>query len=158
MLSVLGVIFARRCATTGARVCFRLSRVIMRQYTEAFGRISGLHVRVARTWKFGTLFCSGLVSDSYLSYVWVLPCGVRCIGFPGAQHLVRQWIHVMLQYIWLWDEFSTFSTSTWTRNLRCSFSVLTQNGEVCSVDASGYCPCARSHPEFLRAARGWHFA
>ena len=24
--------------------------------------------------------------------------------------------------------------------------------------ASGYCPCTRSDPEFLRAARGWHFA
>ena len=93
--------FARRCATTGARVWLRLSGVIMRQYTEAVGRISGLHARVVRTWKFGALFRSGLVSDSYLFYVWVLPCGVQCIGLrevtlPGAQHLVGQWIHVML--------------------------------------------------------------
>ena len=42
--SVLGV--AHRCATTGAGVCFRLGVVIMRQYTEAFGIISGLHARV----------------------------------------------------------------------------------------------------------------
>ena len=57
--------FARRCATTGAGVWFRLSGVIMRQYMEAFGIISGLHARVVRTWKFGALFRSGLVSDSY---------------------------------------------------------------------------------------------
>ena len=45
----LGDFFARRRATTGAEVCFRLSGVIMGQYTEAFGRISGLHARVVRT-------------------------------------------------------------------------------------------------------------
>ena len=159
--------FSCRCATTGAGVSFRLSGVIMRQYTEAFGRISGLHARVVRTWKFGALFRSGLVSDSYLFFVWVLPCGVQCnwilreMTLPRAQHLVRQWIHVMLQYTWLLDDFPTISTSTWTRNLWCFFSVLTQNGQVCSVDASGYCPCMRclhTHPEFLRAARGWQFA
>ena len=41
---------------------------------------SGLHARAVRTWKYGTLFRPGLVSESYLLYVWVLPCGVRKIG------------------------------------------------------------------------------
>ena len=42
---------------------------------------------------------------------WIL----REMIFPGAQHLARQWIHVMLQYTWLLDEFPTISTSTRTR-------------------------------------------
>ena len=37
----------------------------MREYTEAFGIISGLHARVVRTCKVGALFRSGFVSDSY---------------------------------------------------------------------------------------------
>ena len=36
------------------------------------------------------------------------------------------------------DELHAFSTLLWTRILRCSVSVLTQNGEVCSVDASAF--------------------
>ena len=81
VLSVLGSIFARRCATTGATVCVRLNWVTMRQYTEAVGRISGLHVRVARNLEHYLVQASYL--DSYLFSVWVLPCGVQCIEFLG---------------------------------------------------------------------------
>ena len=35
-------------------------------------------------------------------------------------------------------------------------SVLTQNGEVCSVDASGYGPCMRSPHLKLHVGDSWH--
>ena len=61
---------------------------------------------------------------------------------------------------WLLDEFHTVSTSPWTRILKCSLSVLTQNGEVCSADASVFWSSSRcSHLGIsillLRASRGW---
>ena len=69
-------------------------------------------------------------------------CGVRKIGFFGrfavfrAQCSAPQWIHVLHQYLALLDEFCTFFAVKWTRSLRCSVSILTQNGEVCFADAS----------------------
>ena len=64
------------------------------------------------------------------------------VGFVGRfsgyspQCLARQWIHVLRQYLAPLDDLHTFSTVKWTRSLNLFFSVLTQNGEVCSVDAS----------------------
>ena len=91
----------------------------MRQSGEASERVSRLHARAVRTWKFGTL-----LSDSHVLRVWVLPCGYRSLdslgdAFRGAHHLAPQWKHVMLQYTWLLDKFPTFSTSTWSWILRC---------------------------------------
>ena len=63
----------------------------------------------------------------------------------------RQWIHALHQYLALLDEFCTFSTVEWTRILRCSVSVLTQNGEGCSADASAFSPGMRcSHLEIRK--------
>ena len=42
-----------------------------------FWKNSGLHARAVRTRISGASFLRGLVSDSYLFSVWVLPCGVR---------------------------------------------------------------------------------
>ena len=65
-----------------------------------------------------------------------------------AQFLVRQWMHVLQQYLALLDELHTFSSSMWTQILRCFFSVLLQNGEVCSVNDSVCSPVAHcSHLE-----------
>ena len=35
---------------------------------------------------------------------WIL----QEMTFPGVQHLVRQWMHVMLQYTWHLDKFPIF--------------------------------------------------
>ena len=43
---------------------------------------------------------------------------------------------ILHQYLALLDELCAFSTVKWTRILRCSVSALTQDGEVCSADAS----------------------
>ena len=53
----------------------------------------------------------------------------------GAQCLARQWIHILHQFL----VYRTFPTSKWTRIER-SVSVLLQNGEVCSADASVFGP------------------
>ena len=53
-------------------------------------------------------------------------------------------VHVLHQCLALLDELRTFSTTKWTRILRCSVSVLTQNGEVCSADASALSPGMRA--------------
>ena len=159
MLSVLGVILPVVVATTGAGVCFRLSGVIMRQYTEAFGR-------------FLVCMCVLLILGN-LDHYFVLPLylTVTCPMFGccraeysaldfrgddslGAQHLVRRWIHVMLQYVcFFWTNFPHVLRRRGPWNLRCSFSVLTQNGEACSVDMHTF-----TIRNFLRAACGWHSA
>ena len=63
----------------------RLSVVIMRHHPVhgCFWKNSGLHARAVRTWKSGAFFRRGLVSDSYLFSVRVLPCGVRKNGSSG---------------------------------------------------------------------------
>ena len=57
----------------------RQSGVIMRQSTEAFGGILDCMLAL---FAFGNMehYSSCFVPDSYLFYVWVLPCGVQCIG------------------------------------------------------------------------------
>ena len=62
--------------------------------------------------------------------------------FFGAQYLARQWMHAMLQYTWLWANFLVVLVDL-DKDPEVFLSVLTQNGEVCSVDASGCGPCMR---------------
>ena len=96
----------------------------------------------------------GLVSGSHSSCVWVLRVEYSELDFSGdsavtrVQCLAEQWIHVLRQYVALFDEFCM----KWTRILRFSVSVLTQNGEVCSADASVLSLGMRA---FLRGSRGW---
>ena len=61
--------------------------------------------------------------------------------------LVRQWIHVLHQYLALLDDWHLFSTVKWSLSLKCFFSVLTRNGEVFSVDASVFSLLHSSHLE-----------
>ena len=150
--------------------------IAIRQSTVAFKRISfpGSLARAVRTWNVGALFPCGLVFGSHASCVWVLHVQCSELDSSGnsavtrAQCLTRQWRHVLHQCLALVDELHTFSTAKWTRILRCSVfslgivldSVLTQNGEVCSADASVYSPGMRcSHLEIwkflLRGSRGW---
>ena len=103
-------VIARRCATTGARVCFRTEQSHHAQYTEAFGRISGLRVRVACTWKFGTLFVLALYLTVTCPMFGCCRAEKSALDFRGDD-LLGAWIHVVLQYIWLSNGFSTFSTS-----------------------------------------------
>ena len=136
----------------------------MRQYTEALGIISGLHARAVCTWKFGalvlalylTVTCSmsGCCRAEYSALDSSGDDFTGCATFGSTVDTCYASVH------WAFRRISTISTSIWTRNLRCFVSVLTQNGEVCSVGASGCCPCMRcshTNPEFLRAARGWQF-
>ena len=74
-----------------------------------------------------------------------------------SECLDRLWIHVLHQLQGgfeknslifysgpeVEDECFAFSTVKWTRILRFSVSVLTQNGEVCSADASALSPDIR---------------
>ena len=91
-----------------------------------------------RTWKYGTLFLCDLVSGSL--YLDVSGCCIwnaehwtlREMTLAVPQCLARRW----LQYLAL-DELRIFSTLPWTRILKCLVFVLTQNGEECSVNASG---------------------
>ena len=120
--------------------------LIMRQSTKAFLKFCFLGSMLA-------LFALGIwciisswpVPDNYLFGFLVLPCGVQFFDSSGdvwvrEQHLARRWIHVLRQFPRLLDELHTVSTAKWTRILRCSVSVLKQNGEVCSADASVYSP------------------
>ena len=84
----------------------------------------------------------GLVSGSHSSCVWVLHVNYSEFDFSGdsavtrAQCFAGQWIRVLHQCVALLHKFCTFSTVKWTRILRFSVSVLTQNGEGCPADAS----------------------
>ena len=113
----------------------------MRQSTEAFGRIScPWYARAVCNWNFG-VFSLHLVSGSHFLVVWVL-LGVQRIALlgrvcglgamPGSTGDTCS--ATVLAFFFL-DELYTISTSKWTRIL-VFFSVLTQNGEVCSADAS----------------------
>ena len=80
-------------------------------------------------------------------YLAVIACSFGCclwstvIGFsgdPGATlcaMLGSTVVTCSAAVLAFLDELHTFSMSTWTR-IAAYFSVLTQNGEVCSVDAS----------------------
>ena len=78
----------------------------------------------------GALFPHGLVSDNHVSDVCVLHVDFGNLDSSGdsaltrGQCVARQWIHVLHQCLVL-DELRTFSTSKWTRILRC-LSVLSQ--------------------------------
>ena len=108
----------------------------MRQSTEAFG--IGMHALFAIGILVLSLFTLYLAVASSLSgccleYRELHSSGesVVCTQCPA-----RQVIHVMRQsWLFFLDELYTISTSKWTRIL-VFFSVLTQNGEVCSADAS----------------------
>ena len=103
-------------------------------------------------WKLGTFFLYDLVSSSLFLGIWVLL--VECGTLDSSGHdfvrracFVRQWIRGLRQCLAL-DEFHTFFTFTWTRILKYFFSFLTQNGELCSADASARSPLVRcSHLE-----------
>ena len=121
-LSVLGVCYSRRCATTGAGAWFmsELGFLIMSQTTEASGQIL---ILVVRTWKYGTLFLYDLVSAVFTSTsgcclwcteLWIL--WEMTLAVP--QCLARRWIHVLRQYLAL-DELRIFSALPWTRILKC---------------------------------------
>ena len=102
----------------------------MRQSTVAPGRISAFLAHTVHTWKFGVLFPSGLVSGSHTCCVWVLPVEYRNLNSPAilwffAQCLDRQWIHVLHQYLALFD-----AAVKWTRILRWCFFVTMKGREL----------------------------
>ena len=85
-----------------------------------------------------------------MSCVWVFHVEYRSGFFRrycdslGAC-LSRQRIHVLHQYLALFGRIAHIIYGVkWTRILRFSVSVLTQNGEVCSADASALCPGMRA--------------
>ena len=144
-LEVLGELFfghACRCATTGAqRQWIRLSWssgpscVSPRRLWEEFWLLA----RAVRTWKYGASFRPGLVSDSYLFYVRGY-CRVeygkldlRGDDFSGratpASTVDTCYASV---HLLAFGRISNIFQSNWTRTLS-RFSVLTQNGEVCSM-------------------------
>ena len=55
----------------------------MRQYTEAFGRISGLHARAVRTWKSGAFFVEALCLTATCSVFGYCRVEYGKIGFSG---------------------------------------------------------------------------
>ena len=95
-------------------------------------------VRAVRTWKHGAHYSPTSCTWQPFLGVWVLHVDYGTLDSSGDDFvrgaMVRQWIRGLRQY-WALEEFHTFSTSTWARIL-AFFSVLTQNGEECSVDAS----------------------
>ena len=104
----------------------------MCQYTEAFGRISGLHAHYFVLALYLTVTCFMFGCCRYSALDSSGDDFTGCTKRVSTVDTCYAAVHLTL------DEFPTISTSTWTRNLRCFFSVLTQNGEVCSVFASGY--------------------
>ena len=75
----------------------------------------------------------------------------------GAQRLARQWIHVVLQYTWLLDEFPLISTSNVDSDPEVLFTVLTQNGEraqsMPQVKARACAVCTRKSGVFSSLTR-----
>ena len=119
--------------------------IVMRQSTVAFRGISfprflARALRTLEMWCIISLWpCFWQLRVRCLG----VACGLRKIGFfarsalTREQCLAQQWIHVLHQCLVL-DARRTFSPSKKTRILRCSVSVLTQIGEVCSADASAF--------------------
>ena len=94
---------------------------------------------------------SVLVSGSHASCVWVLLFGVQRIGFFGrfcfySCAMLRSTVGTCSASALgaFGRNLHIFSSAKQTRILRCFVSVLTQNGEVCSVDASALSPDMRA--------------
>ena len=111
---------------------------------EEFPLLRCLLCRAVRTWKSGH-FSFALVSFSACSCVGVAS-GVQRIGHFGRScvhlHLVRRWINVLREAL---DEFTHFRRCGELES-RGVWPPFSQNGEACTIDASG---CT------LRAARMW---
>ena len=134
----------RRGATTGVMgVQTELGYLFMRQSTVTSGEFPASLAYEVHTWKFGALFRRGLVSGSLVSGVWVL-----LVEF-------RYWIFREMLAAFLWSAMLGSTVNTYSASVRDAFgriahnfcvavdsnpevlvSVLVQNGEVCSVDAS----------------------
>ena len=135
------------------------SHVSLRRLSEEFPFL-GFLARAVRNWKYGALFPYGLIFGSHVSCVWVSHVEYtigffgRCCDSLGAMagSTVDTCSH---QYLALSDEFCTLSKVKWTRILRFSVSVLTQNGEVCSADASALSPGMRARTWNLEITSTW---
>ena len=104
----------------------------MRQSTVAFERISCISFSRCSHLE---IWC---IISSWLR-IWqshVLCLGVAC-GVLKNEFFGRFYGYSCAMLGSLLDEMHTLSTAKRTRILRCFFFVLTQNGEVCPVDASG---------------------
>ena len=126
--------FCCRCATTGHHASVHGG--FWKNFWITCARCSYLEIwSIISLWPCNCrllVLCLGVAVRSTVH--WIL----REMTLPSAQRFVRQWIHVELPLL---DEFPTISTSTWTRNLRCFFSVLTQMEK-----------CAQSMPQVIAHA------
>ena len=99
--------------------------------------------RAVHTWKYGVLFPSCFVSGSHCVGDWVLLAEYRKLDFSGdvailmGATLGSTVVACSASVRDASGRNSHISTLTWTRILRWCFFVLAQNGEVCSIDASG---------------------
>ena len=117
------------------------SCVSLRWLSEEFPHV---FVPAVRTWKYVFFHLWPCIWQSRVRCLGVV-CGVR-IGSSGDSALTRgatlgSTVETRsAQYGTRWDESHIFSTLPWTQILKCLVSVLTQNGKVCSADASVFSP------------------
>ena len=117
--------------------------VILRQSTEIFGRI-----QVCRSARLALGNMVGYFVGSHVFDVWVLPCGARKLDSSGDGSVLGRNASFACGYMLCFG-----TPGFWTivpvllvdldSDPEAFLSVLTQIGEVCSVDASGYGPCMR---------------
>ena len=135
-------------AVSGAGERYRGSRVLSTVHCHA-PVYRGFWKYVFPWWQLARftlgIWCNISFSSVYLAVV-VPRLGVAC----GVQNWIfREILGLLLCNTWFdsgymfcdslrryWNELHTFSSLPWTRNLRSSVSVLSQNGDMCSVDAS----------------------
>ena len=101
---------------------------------------SSMSVCLARLWIH--VLCQFL-SGSHVFGVWGVACGIQKIGF--FEYLARQRIHVMLPVHLAFGRISSIFQVDLDSDPEVFLSVLTQNGEVCSADASDSCPARDAH-------------
>ena len=137
-----------------------MGAVVTRQSTEAFGSISCSHLALFPP---GIVLCSPVscVWVLLLEYrkldflgetLWGAMLGLTVVALSECclrntvldssgdslvtSAMLGSTADACSASVFGFDEFRTFSMSKWTRILKCSLSVLTQNGEMCSADGT----------------------
>ena len=139
--------------------------VVMRQSTEAFGRISYPWVwsRCSHLENWCIIPLRPCIWQPFLA-VWVLHVEHRTLDSSGDDFVCGRnaWFdsgYGVCDSTWLLDDFHTISTLPWTPILKRLVFILMQHREECSVDASVSVLDALLAPGNLeilsRVSRGW---